>query len=638
MPTQSTLLAQGRSMSHQGAGTNNEKEGLYPPQRYGKDGRSLSNTGTVFTPRGASLASSGVPPGSFSSDLKSTAIFRSGTPRPELLGSHAGDGMDVNGRTASEQRQADFRDRINKEIKIRAGTENMLEALISKNAKQTKEQRLRVESELNSSNRKIAELKLELEDEVQRSKVPSSPSRSRLSTLFRGSPLRTPPRAEADTATEQQDAEVETESPTYVLAEILQALELEGMQPDYYVERANNLVELFKRHPTLKYDLAWSVFGLRMQMMLLSDSREVVAAGYRVTRYAIADRKSLQIIRALRTDDLVVLSLVKESKASIEREQALKFVRAFLDVKDGVREVSRAVVRTIVSVAEHYEDRLRSICHLTLAEIMIKDPPLLVSAGGIGALTDALTEGTYHGSESLVRAFLYLFDTPHRRQYLSSGRELEAVFAPFTDSLAVHGHEEKLKSNAKAIAAMLKTWPGLIMLSMHNFNPIRSFLSSLSFPSPGARNLILETIFDVLRIKPPSWSSSFLAGRRLTTYGRVAHLKTGSLTERSKVDLEDDDRQFNLIEHFTVLVLAVLLESGLLKARLWRCLLRISKANRYIGISGPHRKNIRCCFKEKNNTTTRRNHEISQSLASRFCELRASSSASYTICGRESRI
>lgn len=638
MPTQSTLLAQGRSMSHQGAGTNNEKEGLYAPQRYGKDGRSLSNTGTVFTPRGASLASSGVPPGSFSSDLKSTAIFRSGTPRPELLGSHAGDGMDVNGRTASEQRQADFRDRINKEIKIRAGTENMLEALISKNAKQTKEQRLRVESELNSSNRKIAELKLELEDEVQRSKVPSSPSRSRLSTLFRGSPLRTPPRAEADTATEQQDAEVETESPTYVLAEILQALELEGMQPDYYVERANNLVELFKRHPTLKYDLAWSVFGLRMQMMLLSDSREVVAAGYRVTRYAIADRKSLQIIRALRTDDLVVLSLVKESKASIEREQALKFVRAFLDVKDGVREVSRAVVRTIVSVAEHYEDRLRSICHLTLAEIMIKDPPLLVSAGGIGALTDALTEGTYHGSESLVRAFLYLFDTPHRRQYLSSGRELEAVFAPFTDSLAVHGHEEKLKSNAKAIAAMLKTWPGLIMLSMHNFNPIRSFLSSLSFPSPGARNLILETIFDVLRIKPPSWSSSFLAGRRLTTYGRVAHLKTGSLTERSKVDLEDDDRQFNLIEHFTVLVLAVLLESGLLKARLWRCLLRISKANRYIGISGPHRKNIRCCFKEKNNTTTRRNHEISQSLASRFCELRASSSASYTICGRESRI
>ncbi|RYF39707.1 MAG: hypothetical protein EOO38_22895, partial [Cytophagaceae bacterium] len=76
--------------------------------------------------------------------------------------------------------------------------------------------------------------------------------------------------------------------------------------PEYYVERANSLVLLFRRHPTLKYDLAWSIFGLRMQMMLLSDSREVVAAAYRVMRYAFTDRKSLRIIRALHTDYLVM--------------------------------------------------------------------------------------------------------------------------------------------------------------------------------------------------------------------------------------------------------------------------------------------------------------------------------------------
>lgn len=565
-PTQSTMLAQGRSMSHQGPDTHNEKEGLYPPQRYVRDGRSLSNSSVGFGPRGASIASAAIPPGSFSSDPKTTAASRSGISRPDLSWSYSGSDVLADNRMTSEQRQADFRDRINKEIKIRTGTENMLEALISKNAKQTKEQRLKVESELNSSNRKIAELKLELEDEVQRSKIPTQPSRSRLSGLFRGSPLRSPSRTEAGATTGQQDAEVETESPTYVLAEILQALELEGMQPDYYVERANSLVELFNRHPTLKYDLAWSVFGLRVQMMLLSDSREVIAAGYRVTRYAMADRKSLQIIRGLHTDNLVILSLVKESKASIEREQALKFVRAFLDVKDGVREISRAVVRTIVSVAENYEDRLRSICILTLAEIMIKDPALLVSAGGIGALTDALAEGTYHGSESLARAFLYLLDMPLRRKCLASGSELEAVFAPFTESIVIHGHEEKLKSNAKAISAMLKTWPGLIALSVQRLKPIRSFLVALSCSSSVARNLILETIFDVLRIKPPSWSSSYLAGRRLTTYGRVAHLKTGYISERSKVE-SDDKREFNLITHFTAFVLAVLLESGLLKAR-----------------------------------------------------------------------
>jgi hypothetical protein len=83
----------------------------------------------------------------------------------------------------------------------------------------------------------------------------------------------------------------------------------------------------------------------------------------------------LRTLRELNTDHLVVLSLVKESKASVEREQALKFVRAFLDVKDGVKEVSRGIVRTLVAIAEQGDDRLRSMCIETLAEIR-KSPSL----------------------------------------------------------------------------------------------------------------------------------------------------------------------------------------------------------------------------------------------------------------------
>ncbi len=73
--------------------------------------------------------------------------------------------------------------------------------------------------------------------------------------------------------------------------------------------------------------------------------------------------------RPIDTNNAIHSSLVKESKASIEREQAVKFIRSFLDVKDGVEEISRAVVRTLVAVAEHVDDRLRSICIETLAEI-----------------------------------------------------------------------------------------------------------------------------------------------------------------------------------------------------------------------------------------------------------------------------
>ena len=183
----------------------------------------------------------------------------------------------------------------------------MLEALNNKKAKQAKEQRARVEAELTSSNLKIKELRQKISD-AQRTLTaqPTTPTRQRTGadTLLQNNGARSPHSVSRSAGA--SDFEEATESPTFALAELLQALEAENMTPDYYVSRANSLVDLFKRHPTLKYDLVWSVFGLRMQAMLLSDSREVVAAGYRVTRYAISDVSSLRKIRSLSTDYLVV--------------------------------------------------------------------------------------------------------------------------------------------------------------------------------------------------------------------------------------------------------------------------------------------------------------------------------------------
>ena len=541
---------------------------LYPPSRAaGRDGRSLPAPSLALSARtagGASgqsyattITSTGAAvPGSFSSELRTHS--RAETPRA------ADYSFEEDVRTSAEQRQAELRDRIEKETKIKIGSENLLEALNTKSAKQSKEQKARVEQELNTSNRKLQALKLALEADIQRSRQESSNNMpSRLTHLFRHSPVRTPSRR---IVREEVQPEPETESPTYVLAEILQALEREGMQPDYYVERANNLVDLFKRHPTLKYDLAWSIFGLRMQTMLLSDSREVIASGYRVIRYAIADRKSLQTIRALHTDYIVILSLVKESKASIEREQAVKFVRAFMEVKDGVKEISPAIIRVLVAVAEHSDDRLKNIATLTLAEILIRDPTLLVSSGGIGVLTEALGEGHYHAAESLSCAFLYLLDVPSRRKFLRSGHELEIPFATFTEAPVGYVHEERLKANAKVIASLLKTWPGLVTLSMNSFISIKSLVSSLYIPHTSIRNVLLELFIDVLRIKPPSWSSSFLAGRRLTTYGRVMNLKTVPGSQNKEPENLSD--QWNLIDHFIAVMLTILLQCGLLEALL----------------------------------------------------------------------
>lgn len=568
--TQHPAVGDGRPFSSHGR---KSADGNWGGDRPGTGRNGRSQSGGSATPGfrggagGSSLApTSAAGPGSFSADMKSMTTSRSTTPRPESVFPGRGSSIDEDSRPSTEQRQAIIRDQIAKEIKIKTGTENMLEALLAKNPKHTKDQRLRVESELSSSNRKLAELHLELEEEMLRAQAPSTPP-GRLSALFRGSPLR-PSSHGADTVDDAglDDGDGGTESPTYVLTETLQALEIEGMAPDFYVERANSLVELFKRHPSLKYDLAWSVFGFRVQLMLLSDSKEVVAAGYRLTRYAVADRKSLQRIRSLHTDDLVILSLVKESKASIEREQALKFVRSFLDVKDGVGEISRAIVRTIVSIAEHHEDRLRNISIMTLAEILVRDPGLVFHSGGFAALHDALSEGTFGASESLVASFLYVLDAPQSRKYLRDGCELEAVLAPFTDSLSDTVRNGRLKSSAKAISAMLKTWPGLVILARHRAKPLHSLLESLHYPDPLARDLIMELLFDALRIKPPSWSSSFLAGRRLTTYGRVSNLRSETDTRQASSFYDSNSNDFDLTAHFSTLILATLVRAGLIQS------------------------------------------------------------------------
>ena len=537
-----------------------------------KGGRSMSNTGAAPALKGAFLPS-GPGPGSFNSDLRSVSFSKPDFQRPEYYRqdseytSFINNGYaDSRSDVSAEQRQADLKDRISKETKIKVGSENLLDALLSKNAKQSKEQRQKVESELTSTNLKIAQLKSQLSAEIERFNRPSTPDRRRLSTggLFQGSPLKSPPKdANAVQSPPLERAAIRNESSTYVLSEILEALEVEGKQPDYYVDRSNSLVELFKRYPTLKYDLVWSIFGLRMQLMLLSQNKDMIAAAYRVIRHSITDRASLRTVRSLKTDELVVISLIKDNKASTEREQALKFVRGFPDVKDGTQELSLSVLRTIVAIAEHPEDRLRGMAILTVSEILLRDPVVAISAGSIAVLAEVLQTGTYRGPEALSLVYVRLLDTPSVRRLLPCSSDLSTALAPFTDPLHLHGNEERLKTSVRAISTILKTWPGLFSMAHDGFSAIRSLLASLLYPDPLAQDLLLDLLFDLLQIRAPPWSTTSSLNRRLTAFGRVAYGQVNDEEPWAKERNESSIEDVSLVDHFTVLLLAIMVQCGL---------------------------------------------------------------------------
>lgn len=195
------------------------------------------------------------------------------------------------------------------ERKMKEGAENLLQVLDSRKPKDTKKARSEAEKALNAANLMIEELTYQVEHlTTRKAQQQTQVTPTKLSSKFRGEPL-LPIDAGLSSNTYLaglNDEQMSSESPTWSLSDLLQGLEERGKRPEYYVEKANALVHLLKRHPALKYDLVWAPFGKRIQFMLCHDGKEVVAAGYRITRYAISDLQSLQVIRALNTDAIVI--------------------------------------------------------------------------------------------------------------------------------------------------------------------------------------------------------------------------------------------------------------------------------------------------------------------------------------------
>ncbi|KAF3926204.1 hypothetical protein ABW21_db0208035 [Orbilia brochopaga] len=193
------------------------------------------------------------------------------------------------------------------ERKIQEGAENLLLVLDSKKPKDAKKARAEAERALNEANVKIDQLTNQVDILNSRNFGHQAEARPRMATKFRGEPLLpVPPGIGMPIGTAISEETLSSESPTWSLSDILQSLEEKGQRPEVYVEKANTLVHLLKRHQSLKYDLVWSAFGKRVQFMLTHESREVVSAGYRVARYAIADIRSLNTIKSLNTDVIVI--------------------------------------------------------------------------------------------------------------------------------------------------------------------------------------------------------------------------------------------------------------------------------------------------------------------------------------------
>jgi rapamycin-insensitive companion of mTOR len=191
-------------------------------------------------------------------------------------------------------------------------------------------------------------------------------------------------------------------------------------------------------------------------------------------------------------------------------------------------------------ISENTDEKLRFLALETLAELALLDIHLLLKAEGLRPVLQAFIDGPYDMSPHIAMAFLPIMDMPETRQVLRPGLDVEVrrvdichlsdaklaliqvaigAFINMGSKASSSTHDEKLRTCASIVGAYLKTWTGLLYLSMNDKQAIKAFLGALASPSAavrvsqsaeGSRTVsglklceqenVIDTLFDVFRI------------------------------------------------------------------------------------------------------------------------------------------
>lgn len=478
-------------------------------------------------------------------------------------------GTQNQGRSSIEQQELSMDDALNRleiENRLKEGAENLLQVLDTRTREKPKEaretRRIQVMEELNQTNARIASLKARIGD-LNAINIPSKSYRRQRSDEMLNS---RPKLATINSSSSTKEAVEQQNDLTWNIADVLADLGQVAQESAYYIAKINDLVHLLRRDRGLP-DLGLPQASITSCLIRFcsSSSSNLVAAGYRLARYTIRDAKSASFVTSIGIERCIITSLSKDQKDNTEREQAVKVVRAICMAAPEL--VSAGIVRAMVALAES-DDRLGQVALQSLAEFALLCPSVMGSNGGMRCLLDSLVDGSSSLSDEFVMVVVYALDTPSTRKFLIPGRDLDIIFSPFTEYVEgkkIGAMEERLLSATTVVARMLNSWPGLLGLSMYGFQGIRSIIDALRVPTSMVRESILDFLFNALSISVNNMTSTFLAGRRLTTLGRIPIAAETASTLAAKA-AKKQRKQSNLLNQLSALKLSLFLDVGLLDA------------------------------------------------------------------------
>ncbi|KAG0139923.1 hypothetical protein CROQUDRAFT_111390 [Cronartium quercuum f. sp. fusiforme G11] len=322
----------------------------------------------------------------------------------------------------------------------------------------------------------------------------------------------------------------------------------------------------------------WSYLNLRLQDVMdialdaLADNHptELRAEAYRLLRHSVLTRIDIDHLRQTNMELFIIKSLSRDSRHETEKHQALVFVRSMMD-KGCESFMTTGLVRAIVAIAENLEERLRQLSIETLAELMVRDFGLLAESDGVKVLMGSLADGgTGLGDLApyLAAAVMAMVDRPMFRQYLRPGVDFEIALAGITEAsgAASQAQDERVRSSARLIVFLMKSWTGLMFLCLNKKHTLRMYIQSLKVPSDSVRLILLDALFDIFQIKTSTWYTTFMAGKRLTYYQKPSQQFTPSHTQLpAKETLEKVSDRTTLVDHFLAIILLVFFDVNLLE-------------------------------------------------------------------------
>ncbi|KAJ1917592.1 hypothetical protein IWQ60_007733 [Tieghemiomyces parasiticus] len=297
---------------------------------------------------------------------------------------------------------------------------------------------------------------------------------------------------------------------------------------------------------------------------LAHNSWRIRAQCYRLMRHLEVNWDDLSSLDYLEFG--IMRSLVYEDGVQMERDQALKFLwQMFRHYVTFRRE---GLVRLVIAVAEHADDKLRNITLLMLCELLIRFPELTIRSGVIKVLTAAANDGPWDISRMVVHALMFTLDRPVSRRFIIYGLDLETLVGGIHESYHRSTvHEDRAKISAGILAVVFNSWPGLHYLLSNHGRAFQTVTVALTTTPKPVQLTLLRMLYRVFGItKPRSTSHATLSDRSSRIWEGTAeldYLANGAV--HSPVRHLTVPAGFNLSNVHRTLLLMLFADAGLLK-------------------------------------------------------------------------